>query len=228
MDFINHLQAGRIVEEWYDVPVHFFKTTSNVSVQDPSDLVKFVADIVNYTSVNDITKAAGNAAVEYVRMPFLRCTDPSFLFGGERPLLLVRSQYISLCNEILAYTSLSKGNNKYIVDGSSGVGKSMFIYYFMYRLHKQSASPPSFQVKNMCSQANVGDPTEKIAPVQAMTGASLITLASLALLVLGPCTGNNKKKNIHGSVCKLVTCQCKLRLTMFIVDQGSQVVPYCT
>jgi hypothetical protein len=160
MKFIDHLKAGRIVVEWYDVPVHFFQTTRNDQGVYSSDMAKYIADLAKRTNVADITNAAEYAAVEYVRMPFLRCTDCSFLFGNEFPLLLIPSQYISLCNEIFAYTGT---NNKFIVDGNSGVGKSMFIYYFMYRLHKQSANPPSFQVKNMCSQANDEGTAEKVA-----------------------------------------------------------------
>jgi hypothetical protein len=55
-------------------------------------LSQFLANIATNQNISDLAKAT----VEYVRLPFLRCTDPSFFFNEEFPLLLIRSQYISL------------------------------------------------------------------------------------------------------------------------------------
>jgi hypothetical protein len=168
--FIEHLQAGRIVEEWYDVPVHYFKTVQdgarnrNPAVHpNPDDLTKFLNIYTKETDISKIADAAENAAVEYVKMPFLRCTDPAFLFNNNTPLLFVRSQYISLCNELLAHSVVpnSQHPDVFVLNGDEGTGKTFFLYYFMHRLHTRTDSdgtprPMSYRGQNVGRQ-NVGD-----------------------------------------------------------------------
>jgi hypothetical protein len=172
--FINHLVAGEIVEEWYDVPVHYFKTVDSSSASHfaddnkyPADLVQFLAQIAKNDNISDLTKVAGNAAVQYVQMPFLRCTDESFLFNDKFPLLFVRSQYISLCNEMTAFKADKRNPNIFVLGGNSGVGKSMFIYYFMYRLHKQSLS---YRVANLGRQGKKEISPATIPPSMTASG----------------------------------------------------------
>jgi hypothetical protein len=164
--FIEHLQAGRIVEEWYDVPVHYFKTIQDVARKrkpvvhpNPDNLDEFLNVYTNKTDISGITGAARNAAVECVKMPFLRCTDPAFLFNNSTPLLLVRSQYITLCNELLAHPVVpnSQHPDVFVLDGDEGTGKTFFLYYFMYRLHNRtnadgSPRPMSYRGENVGSQ----------------------------------------------------------------------------
>jgi hypothetical protein len=83
--------------------------------------------------VQSIGDGQGKPTIEYVTLPFLRSKTSNFLFNGTSPLLFIRSQYITLYDEI---TKTSKVSKNIFLDGNSGVGKSFFIYYFMYRLHK--------------------------------------------------------------------------------------------
>jgi hypothetical protein len=159
--FIEHVQAGRIVEEWYDVPVHYFKTIQDgarnrnpVVRPNPDDLDEFLEIYIEKEDISEIAGAARNAAVEYVKMPFLRCTDPAFLFN-DTPLILVRSQYISLCNELLAYpVPTTQHPDVFVLDGDEGTSKTFFLYYFMYRLHTRtdadgSPRPMSYRCENI-------------------------------------------------------------------------------
>lgn len=171
--FINHLVAGEIVEEWYDVPVHYFNTVDSSSASHaadnnyPTGLAQFLAQMAKNENISDLTKAAGNAAVKHVRLPFLRCTDKSFLFNEQFPLLFIRSQYISLCDEIFACPVDGVTPNIFVLDGNSGVGKSMFIYYFMYRLHEQSSS---YRVANLGRQGKKEVSPATIPPSMTASG----------------------------------------------------------
>lgn len=122
------------------------------------------------TNILNIADGNGKPTAEYVALPFLRSKDPDFLFNGNSPLLYIRSQYVSLY-ELLINTSTVEGpdkRNKFILDGNSGVGKTCFIYYFMYRLYKDRSS---FRGLN-CGRQNTDHSARVVASDPTLLGLS--------------------------------------------------------
>jgi hypothetical protein len=72
----------------------------------------------NLQSIGD---GEGKPTVECVTLPFLRSKTSNFLFNGKTPLLFIRSQYITLYDEIRKASYVSQN---VFLDGNSGVGKS--------------------------------------------------------------------------------------------------------
>jgi hypothetical protein len=99
--------------------------------------LKNVTNLMQDSPGND---AQGRPTAEYVTLPFLRSKTTGFLFGDESPLLFIRSQYITLYDELVTAARDPDTANKFALEGISCSGKTSFIYYFMYRLHKEGSS----------------------------------------------------------------------------------------
>jgi hypothetical protein len=100
--------------------------------------------------MQSIGDGQGKPTVEYVTLPFLRSKTSNFLFNGKTPLLFIRSQYITLYEQIMRDIEL--GKKDFYLDGNSGVGKSFFIYYFMYRLKKDKRTFRGYNCGNQSAE----------------------------------------------------------------------------
>jgi hypothetical protein len=199
-DFTHRLSNTEDIEVvYYDVPVlQFNEITSTASAlpenpkrslrsDDPPDILSKVSFdpsvTVTETMLKELqstlwktTDAHGKPTAEYVTLPFLRCKDPTFLFNNTSPLLYIRSQYITLFDELMMESAKKLAAKRFILDGNSGVGKSCFIYYFMYRLHTMGIS---FRGYN-CGRQSVTDRIPVVASdVSSLNVHDIVTWAIL-------------------------------------------------
>jgi hypothetical protein len=158
--FAHALEMNNIEIVYYDVPVLQFQKISSLervvegTTDISDDLLASLTDISSVSptvesldelssSMARIDAGDGKLFVDYVSLPFLRCKDDMFLFHNNSPLVYIRPQYVTMY-DYLIHTAASCTEtdpvNSFILGGNSGVGKSCFIYYFMYRLHKAGRS----------------------------------------------------------------------------------------
>jgi hypothetical protein len=143
--YVKALQSPepRIVLKYLNVPVYSFKFSGHGGI-DPIDfsatLKTSFATQVDDKSFQSLSNASQFTDAEYVTLPYLCSLDPDFLFDKKSEYLFIRPQYITFAEYLLAHKVGDRPPTPFVLDGNSGSGKSMFIYYFMYVLHHHNMS----------------------------------------------------------------------------------------